>query len=260
MHEQDYLVDRLERYFHHSDADQELLTVGDRAVACRNLRDAFSWLKISGAPSGHVDDPEFFDHNLEKQVKAFQRQSNHPMDDGKVGPGTRSRLVRILLAQFDVNVFLVRLKKNEDDQPTVFISYAWTDSERVDKLDQWLRNHGVRVLRDRELFVAGKTLNDNIRAAIARADKVIVCYSKHSSRDWPQFERAIADQVEKRMNTTVLIYVRLDDTALPLHDPTRLAIEAVGVPLRTVGLRLLHAVTGAKIPPPTIEIDENAPM
>jgi hypothetical protein len=164
-----------------------------------------------------------------------------------------------LLAQFDVNVF-ARLKKNEDDQPTVFISYAWADSERVDKLDQWLRNHGLRVLRDREVFVAGEMLNDNIRAAIGRADKVIVCYSKHSSRDWPQFERAIADQVEKRMNTAVLIYVRLDDTPLPLHDPKRLAIEAVGVPLRTVGLHLLHAVTGAQIPPPTIEIDENPPI
>jgi hypothetical protein len=259
MTERDFLVDRLERYFQHSDADHKYLTVGDRAAACHNLRDVFSWLKVPGAHSNPVDDAEFFDPDLEKQVKAFQKKWQHPIVDGKVGPNTRSRLVRALLDKFDVSVF-GRLKKNEDDKPTVFISYAWADSERVDKLDQWLRNHGLRVLRDRETFVAGATLNDNIRAAIGRADKVIVCHSKHSSRDWPQFERAIADQVEKRMKTSVLIYVRLDDTPLPSHDPTRLAIDAVGVPLRTVGLHLLRAVTGAQIPPPTIEIDENEPI
>jgi hypothetical protein len=145
--------------------------------------------------------------------------------------------------------------------PTVFISYAWADSGKVDKIDQWLRNHGLSVLRDREVFVAGKTLNDNIRTAVARADKIIVCYSEHSrARDWPQFERAIADQVEQHMSMAVLVYVRLDNTPLPLNDPTRLAIHAVDVPLRTVGQQLLHAVTGAKIPPPTIIIDENAPI
>jgi hypothetical protein len=259
MPEQDYLVDRLQRYFHHSDADHEYLIVGDRAAACRNLRDVFSWLDVPGTHASHGDDAELFDHDLEKQVKTFQKRWNHPIVDGKVGPNTRSRLVRVLLAQFDVSAFR-RLKRNEDDKPTVFVSYAWADSERVDKLDQWLRNHGVRVLRDRDAFVAGETLNDNIRAAVARADKVIVCYSKHSSRDWPQFERAIAEQVEKRMNTAILIYVRLDDTPLPPHDPTRLAIEAVRDPLRIVGLRLLHAVTGNQIPPPMIEIDENAPI
>jgi hypothetical protein len=72
MPEQDYLVDRLQRYFQHSDADHEYLSVGDRAAACRNLRDVFSWLNVPGARSGHVDDAEFFDSNLEKQVKAFQ--------------------------------------------------------------------------------------------------------------------------------------------------------------------------------------------
>jgi hypothetical protein len=210
-------------------------------------------------PTSSKSSFEFFDPDLEKQVKAFQRKWHNPIVDGKVGPNTRSLLVRALLAQFEVRVF-GRLKKNEDDKPTVFVSYAWADSERVDKLDQWLRNHGLRVLRDREVFVAGETLNDNIRAAIGRADKVIVCYSEHSSRDWLQFERAIADQVEKRMNTAVLIYVRLDDTAPPSHDPTRLAIEAAGVSLRIVGQRLLHAVTGEQIQPPTIEIDENAPI
>jgi murein L,D-transpeptidase YcbB/YkuD len=119
MHAPDLLVDRLQRYFHHSDPDHEYLTVGDRAAACRNLRDAFSWLHVSGATGSHADDADMFDHDLEKQVKAFQRKWHHPIVDGKVGPNTRSRLVRAVLDRFEVSVF-PRLEKNEDQTPHGF--------------------------------------------------------------------------------------------------------------------------------------------
>lgn len=52
------------------------------------------------------------------------------------------------------------------------MSYAWCDSSKVDKVDQWLRNYGVRVLRDREVFVAGSSLDENTQFAVAPAAAV----------------------------------------------------------------------------------------
>lgn len=203
---------------------------------------------------------DYFDAGLKNQVITFQKKWNHPLADGKVGPGTRDRLVRALLERFDASVFR-RLRATGDGKPIAFVSYAWSDGEKVDKVDQWLRNHGVSVLRDREEFVAGKTLHDNISTAVARADKIVVFYSKNSkTRDWPQFERAIAEQVEQHTNESVLVYVRLDDAPLPLPDSHRLAIDAVAVPLRVVGQQLLRAIAGEKLTPPVIVIDEDAPI
>jgi hypothetical protein len=155
-----------------------------------------------------------------------------------------------------------RLHKPEQrSRPSVFFSYAWSDSEQVNKLDQWLRDHGVQVVRDRDSFRAGESLQENIAQAISVADKIVAILSRNSrNRDWPNLERALAEQLESRIETSVLIYLRLDDTKLPAHDSTRLAISARGVPLKEVGERLLHAVVGKSLISPTYSYDENEPL
>jgi hypothetical protein len=130
-------------------------------------------------------------------------------------------------------------------------------------LDQWLRDKGIRVIRDESSFQAGTTIPDSIRRAVAEADKVVVIFSGHSrNRDWPSpsVERAIAEEVESRIGVPILIYVCLDDTPLPKHDDKRIAIKAKKQPLKIVGGKILHALTGSGLPLKRYEYDENQPL
>jgi hypothetical protein len=62
---------------------------------------------------------------------------------------------------------------------------------------QWLRDHGIRVVRNCQFFVAGATIEGNIVRAVAHSDKILAIPSRTSrDRDWPRFERQLAEQVE----------------------------------------------------------------
>jgi len=63
-------AERFHRYFHHPDPRQDVLNQGDRAAACRNLRDAFAYLKVSHDDAG-TSDPELFDEELSALVAAL---------------------------------------------------------------------------------------------------------------------------------------------------------------------------------------------
>jgi hypothetical protein len=58
----------------------------------------------------------------------------------------------------------------------------------------------------------------------------------------------LAEQVEGRLGASVLIYLCLDDAALPAHDLTRLAIRSKGKTLKQAGEEILHAVAGVSLP------------
>ena len=253
----DPLAKRYEQYFRHPDADHEVLQIGDRAVACSNLRRALSWLGLS-VNGGAKEKEDLFDAALRKGVRAFQTKYKHRVADGLVGPGTRKRLVSELFHQFSPTIF-ARLRRPEGwTRPAVFISYAAADRERVDKIDQWLRDHGIRVVRDCQFFVAGTTIEENIVRAVAHSDKILAILSRNSrERDWPRFERQLAEQVEAKLGAPVLLYLCLDDVPLPTHDSTRLAIRVEGKTLKDVGEEILHAVAGVPIPQWQYPYDEN---
>lgn len=206
-------------------------------------------------------DPELFDTALETAVKQLQDSLHHRVIDGRIGPDTRKLLVSSLLARFEPNIFL-RFKRPEVDKgPSVFVSYAWTDSEKVDKLSQWLRDHGVRVIRDSDSFVAGDTISNNIRSAVSAADKVVAVLSANSrSRDWPRFEAFITSELESRLHRPVLIYLCLDDGQLPSHEQGRLAILAAGKPLKRVGAEILHALGSVDLPLLQYLYNEDEPL
>ena len=135
------------------------------------------------------------------------------------------------------------------------------DRERVNKIDQWLRDHGLRVVRDCQFFVAGTTIQENIVRALSHSDKILAVFSSSSrDRDWPRLERELAEQVEAKLGAPVLIYLCLDDAALPVHDSTRLAILVKGKTLKQVGEEILHAVAGVPIPQWQYAYDENEPL
>lgn len=172
-----------------------------------NVREALFYLGRVHESWGRSGSDEF-DDELFQAIREYQRDSHHPIADGKVGPNTRRRLITDLLAKHGPPVF-GRLKKNESDRtPSVFLSYAWNDKDRVEKLDQLLRNRGVRVLRDVDFFIAGATIEENIRSAVARADKIVIIYSQSSKgRDYPGLEQSISQEIEKRLGERILIYV-----------------------------------------------------
>jgi hypothetical protein len=238
----DVLTERLGRYFRHEDPDHDVLERGDRAVACRNIRRAIQLLDIDVEDPG--SDDQLFDAGLESGVKRAQAELRHGAVDGTVGPGTRRLLVWTLLLRHPPTIF-ARFKRPQPGL-TAFLSYSSKDATRVDELEQWLKHSDVRVIRYTTDFTAGATISDNIRTAVAQADKVVVVHSADSDkRDWVRLERAFAEEVERGLGPStpkVLIYLCLDDTPLPEHDCTRVAILAKGRQIAEYGDDLLRAL------------------
>lgn len=79
-------------------------------------------------------------------------------------------------------------------------------------------------------------------------------------RDWPRLERELAEQVEARLGEPVLVYLCLDDTTLPAHDSTQLAIRAKGKTLKQVGEAVLYAVAGVPLEHWQYAYNENEPL
>ncbi len=248
----DILIEKFQRYFRDPVTNKEILERGDKGVICKNLRRAISMLTGSRIDTSSTE----FDEELENAVVEFQKENRHRVADGRVGPGTRALITRLLLAQSDASIFLRLMDPRGQGIVSVFLSYARADTVTVNKIDQWLRDQGVRVIRDQSWFFAGLSIPDNIRYAIAQSDKVICMYSANSKdRDWPQLERQIAEQVEQRMHDSILIYVKLDSTELPQHDPNRVAISAKGRRLEDVGYDLLRSISGKDLPTRRYEYD-----
>src|SRR5262249_1293091 len=211
------LVHRFERYFKHPDDAHAVLRIGDRAGACRNVRAALELLGHD-LPGGGDD---LFDEALRKAVREFQQQAGHRFADGKVGPGTRGLLVRAL-AERSLQAFL-RLPEPEAKR-SVFLSYAHLDAHKVDPIDGWLRDKQVAVIRDRWEFKAGVEIAASARKAIAAADKVLAMLSAQSrEREWTKMEWEFAEEVERQVETPMLVFVCLDDTPLPERHSERLA-------------------------------------
>ena len=88
----------------------------------------------------------------------------------------------------------------------------------------------------------------------------LAIWSRNSSqREWPNFEHYLAEEVERLLNTRMLIYVRLDDTPLKITDPNRIAINARDRPLKMVGDDILKAL-GISRRRPRIKYDPNQPI
>jgi hypothetical protein len=251
------LTERFESYFKHADSNHHVLRQGDRAVACKNAKATLAWL---GFYRESGDDPQLYDRQLFEAVKRFQKEIGHRNMDGAIGPGTRSLLVSKLLEESGAAKFSELDASEIVRIPTVFLSYAWVDAPRVNKLDQWLRDHGIRVIRDVNDFKASSQIPDSIWKSVLSADKVIAVYSRRSkTRDWPSFEQQIAEQVERLLKTPVLIYVRLDGTPLKANDPHRIAIDARGKTLKQVGLEIQKSLN-MPVEPARFDYNEDEPL
>ena len=102
-----------------------------------------------------------------------------------------------------------------------FISYVREDSDRVDRLQQFLEDGGVRVWRDVKNLWPGEDWQAKIREAIG-ADSLafIACFSKNSERRPRTYQRselllAIEELRERPADRAYLMPVRLDDCRVP---------------------------------------------
>ena len=256
------VVLRLGRYFRHPHVNHDVLSVGDRAVSCANIRRALEYLDVPVEESETTED-QLYTAALTEGVKRFQAQFPQAIPDGQVGPNTRRRLVDRLLVKYGTSIFGRLRRHGAGTKPVVFLSYASEDQQKAEKLDQWLRDKDVYVIRDANSFVVGHTIEENIRFAVTRADKVVALYSKQSKKkDWPRLELALGEDLERELKERLLIYVQLDGSALPAHDPNRLAITAVSPrTLRQVGEELLFALyDDYEKPLQRIRVNEDEPL
>lgn len=234
------LIDRFGIYFQHLNPDHHTLVLHDRSIACKNVKAALAQLGIARS---FGDDPILFDQELRDAVMRFQQQEAHRNTDGKIGPNTRALLITRLLQRFGAAVFAKFDHSEVRRKPSVFFSYAWEDSAKVDKLDQWLQDNGINAIRDIRSFVAGSQISENILSSILSSDRVVAVYSANSKgRDWPTFEHEVCERVEELLRVPVLIYLRLDGTPLKAHDPHRIAIDGRGRKLREIGLEIQNAL------------------
>ena len=209
------------------------------------------------ATFGVSEAEDVLDEGLWSATRECQRACADTRVDGLVGPVTRGLIVSALLEREGPVVFK-RLQRV--DPVRVFISYAWKDTSKVNKLDQWLRDNGIGVIRDRTDFAAGEAIDDSVREAISVCDKVFVVYSKNSKgREWPALETFITGELESALNERLLVYVKIDTTSPPERAAGRIHIDATEQPLRIVGQRLLHALN-VHSNAIRYEYDENSPL
>jgi len=211
---------QIERYLRDPIVGDGVLAPPFDGQVCENIRSALRLLGI------RIESGTRYDDKLKSAVLEFQETYSHENQDGLFGPGTRRLLAQVLDTEIGARALSVFAAPRTAATPLVFLSYAWADSGAVDKIDQWLRDQGIAVRRDTRDFTPGQQLPEAIKDAIVQATKVLVVYSANSKdRDWPRFEISVAEQREEKDGCRdLLMYLVLDETPLPKHDPHRIAV------------------------------------
>jgi hypothetical protein len=248
------VTDYFSKWFSRGFDTTELLSLGEEGLHVRNIVTALVRLGY------RIPETYTFNQRMSDELRRFQQDNGHRSKDGDFGPGTRLLLVEKTLDALGPD-FIAGLPPTFPSFHRVFLSYARDDTPKVNKLDQWLRNHGILVIRDIRDFKAGEQVPDEIRKHLHASDKACIVHSRTSqSRDWPTFERIVAQEVESMRGLKCLIYLLLDDTKPPQYDPNRIHIDAATTPLKEIGAALLQAVVGEAEEPIIFDYDENAPL
>ena len=242
-------IEKIEKYFH--DPHIGTIKIGHESQVCENIRKALRELGYS------IQTGVIYDEELRNKVYQFQTDYKHANIDGLFGPGTRNLLAEVFYQKVG-NDFSIIFGRQQPQPARIFISYAWKDIEKANKIDQWLRDKGILVDRDSRSFIPGKLLSEEIANTIKKADKVLVLYSINSKdRDWTIFEREIARHLEAISKKNLLIYLQLDETPLPKYDPNRIAVKTKDRKLKDIGEDLLRGILSIESKPQKYKYDEN---
>jgi hypothetical protein len=103
--------------------------------------------------------------------------------------------------------------------PQIFLSYAWEDKEKVEKLYQKLSNVGFKPWMDKKDILPGERWQSSIRKAIRCSDFFLACLSANSvsKRGFLQKEvRQALDMWQEKLEEDIyLIPIRLEDCEVP---------------------------------------------
>ncbi len=248
----DRILDYYGKWFSASRTGGGLVDVGHSGPHVANIICALQELRYRPSTG------EVFSPLVAAEVKRFQEDTHHKNKDGRVGRGTRRLLVDQLLERSGPAYFRREFQPTFPSFFRVFLSYAWADRERVNRLDQWLRDHGLSVARDIHDFEAGKDLREEIADYLHTSDKVVVVVTPASqAREWPTFERFVAVEIEELRKEKCLIYLLLDGTNAPKYDSTRINISGAALSLREIGEAIRRSVEGPRGAPPRYEYDDS---
>lgn len=138
---------------------------------------------------------------------------------------------------------------------TVFLSYAWSDRESVDAVDQWLRNKELLTRLDQRDFIAGNRIEEEIIRVMGQCSVIVIFYSRHSkNRPYPRLERELARSLGIKGKAKV-IYFCLEDTPLPsLIEEAHLAIKAKEKSFDAACGELLRGIIEVSEPPRIIDL------
>jgi hypothetical protein len=70
----------------------------------------------------------------------------------------------------------------EENRPTVFLSYANEDQEDVDDIRKFLKACGINTWQDREKLRGGGRWKDSLKDAINDSDYVVVVQTPHMGK------------------------------------------------------------------------------
>jgi hypothetical protein len=107
-------------------------------------------------------------------------QTKHPgrcCPDGFVGPGTRKRLTRAILARGEGFFERGRISP----EYAVFLSYSRKDEAKIKDLVEGIKSRGIPVFRDKESIPGGATWPDVLYRAIQKCQVLLCMLSPYST-------------------------------------------------------------------------------
>jgi len=150
---------RFERYFRDPVVGDNFMGIGVSSKACLNIRIALRALGYG------IKENDIYDLELERVVKAFQQDYNHPKPDGCFGKRTRTLLTTTLRDTLGDRAFSAGMIHPAGEPfPSVFLGYARDDIAAARRLYRQLNKSGVNIWFDQESLPAGadfKTTTDN---------------------------------------------------------------------------------------------------
>lgn len=109
-----------------------------------------------------------------------------------------------------INAYRSLYSRREEKTQSVFISYSTSDQSFADWLYKELRNKEVKVWYAPKDMVGGKTIHDQVRAAIQSYDRVLLVLSDNSIKSkWVMTEISHAYSREKNRNEKVLFPISI---------------------------------------------------
>jgi len=164
-------VELYEHFFRDPRVGDGVLRPPRAGVACRNIRNALSFL---GYPLASSDQ---YDGELMNAVVQFQTDHSHKRRDGLVGSGTRRLLTKAVISRGE-GFFERGLISPEY---AVFFSYSRKDEGSLTGIVKGIQSRGIPVFRDKEAIPGGASWPDVLYRSVRKCQVFLCMLSPYSA-------------------------------------------------------------------------------